>query len=145
MKSNLLPCPFCGIEMIRTRAGKTIGHKDLTGCFLDGCVFSDDAIPQWNKRVNKANNMSNTTRFKVGWKDMETREEKLGFIQLLMYYVLMSISALMSIIAEHGSWQSYVFLAGVLGFAVCVCLQADYIRKTYVARMDPTKDLEDYC
>lgn len=88
--------------------------------------------------------MTQYVRFKVGWKDMETPEEKLGYLQMMLHYSLMVFFGVLSLIVEKGSWQSYAFLAGSFGYCFCTILFAKYVIGIYTARMDPTKDLEDY-
>lgn len=83
-------------------------------------------------------------RFRVGWKDMETPEEKREFIKILVYYFLMVFfEGLCLFFVEKGSWQAYAFSAGIIGFGFCTYLQINYVIRLYVGRMDPTKDLDD--
>ena len=43
------PCPFCGVDLTELRAGKTLVHPD-NGCILDEFQFSDDFLPEWERR-----------------------------------------------------------------------------------------------
>lgn len=84
-------------------------------------------------------------KFKVGLKDLETREEKrLGWAVLVYFLSTMGCCILTMVTLTVDERESEIFLAITMGLLFCAYEYAKRLCELYDARMDPTKDLEDY-
>ena len=44
------PCPFCGAQLVATRAGEWV-HPRESVCWLAAYLISSNLLPSWNRRV----------------------------------------------------------------------------------------------
>lgn len=47
--TDITPCPFCNTYLYGDRGGKTLMHP-YNGCIIEGKMFSDDFLPEWESR-----------------------------------------------------------------------------------------------